>query len=166
MSTFPYPPADDVVVDADLPEGYVALNAGGPYLRGLGQLYFRRTAEGHPVIALRVQPGHLNVQGLTHGGMLATVADGALSIGVAMARGKRGAFVTVSLTADFLSSGRAGDWLEAYVTITRMGQRMAYANCDLKVGSRQLLRSSGVFAFHDRALPKAPGASEPPLTDG
>jgi acyl-coenzyme A thioesterase PaaI-like protein len=104
---------------------------------------------------------------MTHGGMLTTLADGALGINLALARGKRGAQVTVSLTADFLSGARVGDWLEAHVVVTRMGQRLAYANCDLKVGARHVLRSSAVFAFVDRPLPPAlAGSSEPPLTDG
>lgn len=167
MTTFPYLVTAEAVVPDDVPEGFAPLDAGGPYMRGLGQLYFRRREDGNPVIGLRVLESHLNVQGMTHGGMLTTVADGALGIGIAMARGKRGAFVTVSLTADFLSSGRLGDWLEAHVAITRMGQRMAYANCDLKVGTRHVLRASGVFALTDRPLPAPlPGASEPPLTDG
>jgi len=119
------------------------------------------------VIALRVAERHLNIQGITHGGMLVTLADGALGINIAMARERRSAQVTVSLSADFLSGGRLGDWLEAHTTITRMGQRMAYANCDLRVGPRHVLRSSGVFAFVDRPWPPAAGAGvEPPLQDG
>ena len=48
--------------------------------------------------------------------------------------------------------------------ITRMGKRLAYANCDLKVGERHVLRSSAVFAIVERQLPH--GAGEPPLQDG
>jgi len=99
--------------------------------------------------------------------MLTTLADSALGINIAMARGQRGAQVTVSLTADFLSGARVGEWLEAHAIVTRMGQRLAYANCDLKAGDRHVLRSSAVFAFVDRPLP--PGAlkhSEAPASDG
>ena len=130
-------------------------------------MYARRTEPDGVVIALRVAERHLNIQGITHGGMLVTLADGALGINIAMARERRSAQVTVSLSADFLSGGRLGDWLEAHTTITRMGQRMAYANCDLRVGTRHVLRSSGVFAFVDRPWPPAAGAGvEPPLQDG
>jgi acyl-coenzyme A thioesterase PaaI-like protein len=69
------------------------------------------------------------------------------------------------MTADFLSSAREGDWLEAHVVITRVGQRLAYASCDLKVGERHVLRSSAVFAFVERPLPQTP-TGEPPLQDG
>jgi len=155
-------------VVADVPAGFVPLHVGGAYFQQLGPVYSRRVDDGHGVvIALRVSERHLNIQGITHGGMLATLADGALGINIAMARERRSAQVTVSLTADFLSGGRLGDWLEAHTTITRMGQRMAYASCDLRVGTRHVLRSSGVFAFVDRPWPPAAGSSEPPpLQDG
>jgi uncharacterized protein (TIGR00369 family) len=155
-------PASDTV-----PEGFVPLSAGGPYFRALGPVYLKRQEGQGGIVALRVAERHLNIQGMTHGGMLTTLADGALGINLALARGTRGAQVTVSLTADFLSGARLGDWLEAHVVVTRMGQRLAYANCDLKVGTRHVLRSSAVFAFVDRPLPPAvAGSLEPPLTDG
>lgn len=135
-----------------VPEGFVPLDFGGPYFRALGGLHGRRLDGGSLLVALRIDERHLNIQGFAHGGMLVTLADGALGLNIAMARGQRGAQVTVSMTADYLSSARLGDWLEARVTITRIGRRMAYANCDLHVGSRHVLRSSAVFAFVDRPL--------------
>ena len=135
-----------------VPEGFVPLDFGGPYFRALGGRHGRRLDGGGLLVGLRIDERHLNIQGFAHGGMLVTLADGALGLNIAMARGQRGAQVTVSMTADYLSSARLGDWLEARVTITRIGRRMAYANCDLHVGSRQVLRSSAVFAFVDRPL--------------
>jgi len=150
-----------------VPDGFELLQVGGGYFKQLGPVYGRAQAAGGMVVALRVAEQHLNIQGVAHGGMLATVADGALGRNVAIARGKRQAQVTVSLTADFLSGARLGDWLEAHVTVTRMGQRLAYANCDLMVGTRQVLRSSAVFAFVDRPWPAAanPAGSEPPALE-
>lgn len=156
----PHPAADPAV-----PEGFAPLEFGGPYFRALGPMHGRRQADGGLVVGLHIADSHLNIQGFTHGGMLTTLADGALGLNIAIARGRRGAQVTVSLTADFLSSARLGDWLEARVTITRMGQRLAYANCDLMVGARHILRSSAVFAFVDRPLPGGPAAL-PSLADG
>jgi len=150
---------------AEVPAGFAPLQVGGAYFQQLGPVHSRRSDGGGVIIALRVCERHLNIQGITHGGMLVTLADGALGINIAMARERKSAQVTVSLTADFLSGGRLGDWLEAHTTITRMGQRMAYASCDLKVGTRHVLRSSGVFAFVERPWPPAAGG-EPPLQDG
>jgi uncharacterized protein (TIGR00369 family) len=157
------PPSDPTPV----PEGFLPLEAGGPYFRQLGPIFGRRLDAGGVIVALRVAESHLNIQHVAHGGMLATLADGALGINIALARGRRGGQVTVSLTADFLSGARLGDWLEAHVVVTRMGQRLAYASCDLKVGARHVLRSSAVFAVVDRPPPPpGPEGSEPPLNDG
>jgi len=162
--TSPYLITD--TVEPGIPEGYKRLEAGGPYFRQIGPVYTRRSSDGQTaILALRVAPSHLNIQGVTHGGMLTTMADAALGINLALARGRRGGQVTVSLTADFLSGAREGDWLEAHVVITRIGKRLAYANCDLKVGDRQVLRSSAVFAIVDRSLARDVGQL-PPLQDG
>ncbi|MEO8652947.1 MAG: PaaI family thioesterase [Ramlibacter sp.] len=162
--TSPYLIAD--TVEPDIPEGFKRLEAGGPYFRQMGPAYLRLGDDGKSgVLALRVAVNHLNVQGICHGGMLTTMADSALGMNLSLARGRRGGQVTVSLTADFLSGAREGDWLEAHVVITRMGKRLAYASCDLKVGDRHVLRSSAVFAIVDRAPPGGAGQF-PPLQDG
>jgi uncharacterized protein (TIGR00369 family) len=158
--TSPSPPAD-------APKGYQRLTgAGGPWFQSLGPIYTRRTG-ACVVLALRLNERHLNIQGVAHGGMLTTLADNALGMNVALARGIRGAQVTVSLSADFLSSARAGDWVEAHTEITRLGRRMAFANCNLKVGDKVVLRTSAVFAFVERTLPPSvPDIKDFPIADG
>jgi len=147
-----------------VPEGFRRLLVTGPFFQMLGPIYLKKTDDGGALLAVRVESKHLNIQGITHGGMLATLADGALGINVSLARGRRAAQVTVSLTMDYLSGGREGDWLEAHVKVTRLGRQLAYANCDLMVGERQVLRSSAVFALRDKPLPGAP--AEVTLQDG
>ena len=140
-----------------VPQGYEPIAHGGPYFRALGAIHGRPAVDGGLEVALRIDGSHLNMQGVVHGGMLTTLADGALGLNIGLAqvraRGRRQAQVTVSLNADFLSSAKAGDWLEAQVSITRLGQRMAFANCDLRVGDKQVLRANAVFAFVDRPAP-------------
>lgn len=145
-------PATD---DAAVPPGWEPVVAGGPYFRALGPLYRRSGGEG-VALALRVDASHLNMQQVAHGGMLTTLADGALAFAISQARGRARSHVTVSLSADYLSAARQGDWLEAHVSITRLGRTMAFANCDLKVGTRHVLRSNGVFAIHDREAGAGP----------
>lgn len=149
---------------ADVPPGFQPLVRSGAWSSGLGALYRRIGDDGAWVIGLVVDERHLNMQGMAHGGMLATLADSALGMNIAVARGTREAQVTVSLTMDYLAGARRGDWLEAHVTVTRMGRTMAFANCDLCVGTRQVLRSSAVFAFVDR--PPLPVREGLPGADG
>lgn len=127
------------------PPGFVLLRRGGPFMAGLGPLYCRRS-EGQIVIALRIDARHTNMRGIAHGGMLATLADGALGIGLTLASDDKVSFVTVNLSTDFVAAAHPGDWVEAHIDIQRVGRRMAFANCYLQVGEERILRASGVFA--------------------
>src|SRR5690242_6898708 len=100
--------------------GFQRLQHGGPYFQALGPIWWRPGEGTSRILLLRIGPSHINMQGVAHGGMLTTVADGALGINISLARGRRGGQVTVSLTADFLSSARLGDWLEAHATVNRV----------------------------------------------
>ena len=128
-----------------VPEGFVRVEETGPFMTLLGPLYYRSIGNGR-IIALRIGERHLNRRGIAHGGMLATLADSALSVNISLSRKPRLPTVTVTLTTDFVASARAGDWVEAHVDILKIGSRLAYANCYLQVGAKRILRASGVFA--------------------
>lgn len=132
------------VID-DVPDGFVRLGRGGPFMAGVGPLYCRRD-DGRTLIALRIDVRHTNMRGIAHGGMLAALADSALGIGLSIACDEKISFVTVNLSTDFIAAARPGDWVEAHVEIVRIGKRMAFANCYLQVGDERILRASGVFA--------------------
>ena len=128
-----------------VPEGYTPLERGGPYFRQLGAVYKRVAEGGGIVIGLRIDTPHTNIRGITHGGMLATLADAALGINLALARTPPQPMVTVNLSIDYLDAARPGDWLEAHVAVRKLGRRLAFAECTLQVGERRVLRASGVF---------------------
>ncbi len=138
--------------DAAVPAGFERIAHGGPYFAALGPVYGKPVpgVDGLVVLGLRVQDKHTNVLGVTHGGMLATVADCALGMNVFLTRRPQQSMVTVSLTTDYLSSAKPGDWLEAHVTVRRQGARLAFAECLLQVDERVILRASGVFSVTGR----------------
>ncbi len=127
-------------------------------MQQLGPVYLRPLADGQAVIGLRVSESHLNMQGITHGGMLATVADSALGINVALARRRRAAQVTLSLATDFLASGRVGNWLEAWVTVHHLDDKLAHASCEVRTDDRVLVRATSVFSLRERAFGAPPGS--------
>lgn len=128
-----------------VPPGFAPLQRGGHYMAALGPLYCRRDG-GAVVIAMRIEQRHTNMRGIAHGGMLASLADSALGIGLAIVCDGRHSFVTANLSTDFVDAARPGDWVEAHIDVQRIGQRMAFANCYLQVGAKRILRASGVFA--------------------
>lgn len=127
------------------PPGFERLKRGGPYMANLGELYCRRK-DGEIVIAMRITDQHTNMRGIAHGGMLSSLADSALGLGLSMHCEGRNSFVTVNLSTDFVDAARPGDWVEAHVDVQKVGARVAFANCFLQVGERRILRASGVFA--------------------
>lgn len=84
--------------------------------------------------------------GVVHGGLLVTMADTAMGYNLSRATDPPQKIVTVSLSSDFLKSPQEGDWLEAHVTVLKIGNRIGYADCQLISNSQIILRSSGVFA--------------------
>jgi uncharacterized protein (TIGR00369 family) len=128
-----------------VPPGFERLKRGGPYMANLGELYCRRN-DGEIVIAMRITEQHTNMRGIAHGGMLSSLADSALGLGLSMHCEGRHSFVTVNLSTDFVDAARPGDWVEAHVDVQKVGARVAFANCFLQVGERRILRASGVFA--------------------
>ncbi|MFC5514046.1 PaaI family thioesterase [Massilia jejuensis] len=129
----------------EVPAGFERLKRGGPFMAGMGFLYCRRDA-GKIVIAMRIDARHTNMRGIAHGGMLASLADSALGLGLTLSCEGRNSFVTVNLSTDFIDAARPGDWAEAHVHIGRIGARIAFADCELRVGDKRILRASGVFA--------------------
>jgi uncharacterized protein (TIGR00369 family) len=129
-----------------VPQGFEPLKRGGPYFSQLGPLYHRPGPSGTLVLGLRVDVSHTNMVGITHGGMLMTFADGALGINLSVAKGVPRSSVTVHMSSDFIEAARAGDWLEAHVHIRKLGLRLSFADCELTVGERTILRASAVFA--------------------
>lgn len=129
----------------EIPAGYHVLPLGSPFVMQFGPLYARH--EGKTlVIGLRIQPHHLNLHSNAHGGMLLTLADTALGINLSQSHNPPLPMVTANLSSEFLAPARLGEWLEAHVEILRVGSRLGFADCRLRVGERLVMRASGTFA--------------------
>ncbi len=123
---------------ADFTPGF--LDHGGPY-------YLGPAVEGVRVVGLIICPHHINYQEAAHGGVISTFADVALSHAVYDAERPRLAPSTVTLTVNYLGGAKLGDWLEARLTIDRLGGRTAYTSGGIWRGNEVLATMSGVFAF-------------------
>lgn len=140
------------MTETPVPPGFEpAFPATERFIGLCGPLYIRRRTDAAAVLALRIEPKHLNLLGIAHGGLLVTLADSALGYTLHHAHKARVALVTVTLSTDFIAPARLGDWVEAYVDVQHVGSRMAFANCTLHVGERRILRASGVFAVFRKA---------------
>lgn len=132
----------------EVPAGFVPFHADSDTFIGLcGPIYWKDVPGGTPILGMRLQSPHMNLRGHPHGGLLVTLADSGLGYAVNHVRGGPLAVVTASLSTDFIGIAHLGDWIECHVDIDRIGARMAFASCHLKVGEHKILRASGVFAI-------------------
>lgn len=133
--------------DAALPEGFEParfspgfLDHGGPYFLG-------PEGGGPRAVGLRICPHHINYKDGAHGGVISTFADVALSHAVYDAERPRLAPSTITLQVNYLAAARLGDWLEAHVTVDRLGGRTAYTSGRIVRGKEVIATMSGVFAI-------------------
>jgi uncharacterized protein (TIGR00369 family) len=141
------------------PEGFKP-SARGPYTTHNGPFFHRSTPETleHAFFALK---RHCNSLGIVHGGMLSTFMDGVLANAVGREAGT--ASVTVHLSLDFLSMARAGDWVFGDAVVTRQTKDLIFVEGRIRVGTRDVMRASGIFKpVHRRADQPAPGAKPKP----
>jgi len=141
------------------PEGFKP-SARGPYTTHNGPFFHRSTSETleHAFFVLK---RHCNSLGIVHGGMLSTFMDGVLANAVGREAGT--ASVTVHLSLDFLSMARAGDWVFGDAVVTRQTKDLIFVEGRIRVGTRDVMRASGIFKpVHRRADQPAPGAKPKP----
>jgi len=123
------------------PEGFTP-SKRGPFSSHNGPFFHRATDDGFEH-AFFVIGRHCNGLGIVHGGMLSTFMDGLLAAAVGRETG--GAAVTVHLSLDFLSMARAGDWVFGDARVTRRARELVFVEGRIRVGSRDVMRGSGVF---------------------
>ena len=132
------------MAEQNVPEGFSPLPRSSNLLDLLGPFYHRGKGAG-AVIAFRAEEKHSNRRGFVHGGVLASLADIALSFGTVFSSDPPRPSVTVSLTINYTNAAKIGDWIEARVDWIRTGKTMAFANCYLTVGETPIAHASAAF---------------------
>jgi uncharacterized protein (TIGR00369 family) len=132
--------------DAAIPAGFEPAGFTPGFLDHGGPYYLGEPVDGVRVVGLRIMPHHINYQDAAHGGVISTFADVALSHAVYDAERPRLAPSTVTLTVNYLTGARLGDWLEARVRIDRLGGRTAYTSGAIWRAEEMIATMSGVFA--------------------
>ena len=127
------------------PTGFVPYHRSSRYLELIGPVY--EAADDPSRIGLRIDERHTNARGFLHAGLLVAVADTIMGHAAQRVLGPDARLVTVSLTTDFTSSARVGDWVEGHATVRRTGRRLSFGASEFTVTSRLVLAASGVFAI-------------------
>jgi uncharacterized protein (TIGR00369 family) len=130
---------------SEVPHGFEPIFRSSPFLELLGPLYNQKTGDGL-IIALRAQEKHCNARGIVHGGVLSSLADISLGYNAAFSGKDPVPLVTSSLTIDYVSSAKIGDWIETKTDVQKVGRNVAFANCYFIVNSTRIARASAVFS--------------------
>ena len=137
-------------VEEKIPVGFIQIERTERFMGLIGPWYSKEFINdigiSNRILGLLLEEKHTNLWGSAHGGLLVTMADSALGYSLARAAIPTQKLVTVSITSDFLSSPKPGDWIEAHVNVLKVGARMSFGECFLKVNEKIIFRSSGVFA--------------------
>jgi acyl-coenzyme A thioesterase PaaI-like protein len=141
----------------DLPDGFERhpmSSEDEKFLTLLGPWFYKSVTHSdgrsEKVFGIRIEDKHTNIWGSAHGGMLISMADSALGYNLSRATNPPQNLVTVHFSADFLASPKPGDWVHTEIKIHKIGVKMSFADCYLKVGDKLILRTSAVFTVLQR----------------
>jgi uncharacterized protein (TIGR00369 family) len=119
--------------------------AASPFHAGFGATV-EHAAIGEVRLGWQARPEHRNLQGLVHGGVLATLVDIAMGLAVRSVVGPSRRHVTIDLTVHYLRPAAPGP-IEAVGTTLRVGSQIAFAEGSVADASgRTLVRASGTYS--------------------
>lgn len=119
--------------------------AASPFHADFGVTVDRAT-RGDVTLGWEAGPEHRNLQGLVHGGVLATLVDIAMGLAVRSAVGPTRRHVTIDLNVHYLRPTAPGR-VTANGTTLRVGSQIAFAEGTLvDAAGRTLVRASGTYS--------------------
>jgi acyl-CoA thioesterase len=129
-----------------LPDLYRAARRGGFHHEVGFRIVPKESGRGFATVAGRVEHRHLNINGVVHGGVYATILDTAMGASVVSLLGPEETTATTSLYVEFLRAAREGDTLSALGRVLRRGRHIAFAEGELKgADGRRLSQARGTW---------------------
>jgi uncharacterized protein (TIGR00369 family) len=105
-----------------------------------------RVGSGEVEISLEATPDHLNLIGIVHGGVIATLADTATGVAFRTVVPIDTLYVTSQLTLVYLAPARSGGRISARGRVVKRGWRSGYAEADVLDAEGTLLaRGTALF---------------------
>ncbi len=121
-----------------------------PFLKELG-VEFLGMDNGHAQIALTLEPRHMNSWQVTHGGVVMTLLDVAMSLAGRSLDPQSRAGVTVEMKTSFLQpGGTPGARIVATGHAFHRSTTMCFCEADLHDGERLVAKAMGTFKFLKR----------------
>lgn len=128
----------------EIPEGFEETTFSFPILRETGPYFIKAEGEAR-IVGVRVRDIHCQTRGAAHGGVLATLADVALSYQIHVRLPKSSFVSTASLTINYVQPARLNAWIEARTHLDRLGKRNAHAHGRIVCDGETLATMSAAF---------------------
>jgi len=117
----------------------------------------RRSGAGYVTVTGKVELRHLNINGVVHGGVYATILDTAMGAAVVSVLGETETTATTSLYVEFLRAAREGETLTARGDVLRRGRHIAFAEGNLYgADGRRFSQARGTWYIWSQEEPTAP----------
>jgi acyl-coenzyme A thioesterase PaaI-like protein len=135
----------------NVPDGFLPHSRKSPVTDPWEPLYSRRS-EARTELGLVLATPHCNSRGLVHGAVIAALADNAMGLSLYEARVRdlgaeegRADIVTMTLTIDYLATGRLGDWLQVVPRVLKGGGATGFVDALVTANERLVARASAIF---------------------
>jgi uncharacterized protein (TIGR00369 family) len=134
--------------------------ADSPYYRSTG-ITVADAEPGNVTAAIELDQRHLNLQGLAHGGVIATIGDVAMGLAVRTMVGPSRPHLTIEIGVHYLRPAPPGV-LRSNGRAVRVGAQIAYAEADVSDAEGRLVaRATGSYFVGSRARSADPEESHP-----
>ncbi len=127
----------------DIPAGFAPFSPPEGFANLVGPLYIAMK-DDMPVLGFRGEERHSNPAMICHGGMMMTVMDMAIGIGVVHSSGTKKFVPSVNLSFDFLKPAPLGAWLESKIDFTEPRRSMGFAAGYLVGPEGPVIRANGI----------------------
>src|ERR1700690_587653 len=118
-----------------------------PFIKELG-VEFISAADGRSVVALNLEPWHLNSWSVAHGGVLMSLLDVAMAVARRSLNGGAGGGVTVEMKTSFLQPVQAGTRLIVSGFAYHRSTTMAFCEGEVRdTDDRLIAKAMGTFKY-------------------
>jgi acyl-CoA thioesterase len=118
-----------------------------PFIKELG-VEFITAGEGRSVVALNLEPWHLNSWSVAHGGVLMSLLDVAMAVAGRSLNADAGGGVTVEMKTNFIQPAHAGSRLIVSGHAFHRSLTMAFCEAEARdAGDRLIAKAMGTFKY-------------------
>jgi acyl-CoA thioesterase len=118
-----------------------------PFIKELG-VEFVSAGEGRSVVALNLEPWHLNSWSVAHGGVIMSLLDVAMAVAGRSLEAHAGGGVTVEMKTSFLQPAKEGSRLIVSGHAFHRSSTMAFCEGEVRDGEDRLIaKAMGTFKY-------------------